>query len=163
MPDVVTDNGPQFKSADIHNFACDWEFDHHTSSPYQSQSNGKAEAAVKIAKNIVRKCKKNQDDIWKSIHDWRNTTTVDPSQRLISRRTRHSLPLSEDLLQPKLVDDVMHKVKYKRQKAKMYYDRKAKDLPKLEFWQPVRVNPKTDQEKKWQYGTCVEISPKDHT
>ena len=32
----------------------------------------------------------------------------------------------------------------------------AKDLPELETGQPVRVNPKTDPEKKWQYGTCVE-------
>ena len=38
----------------------------------------------------------------------------------------------------------------------MYYDKKAKDLPELEIVQPVRVNPKTDPEKKWQYGTCVE-------
>ena len=128
MPHVViTDNGPQFKSADFHNFAYDWEFEHHTSSPYHSQSNGKTEAAVKIAKNIVRKSKKNHDNTWKSILDWRNTPTVDmdssPTQRLMSRRTRHSLPLSQDLLQPKLVDDVMHKVKYKRQKAKMYYNK----------------------------------------
>ena len=89
-----------------------------------------------------------------------HTPTVDmdssPTQRLMSRRTRHSLPLSQDLLQPKLVDDVMFKVKYKRQKAKMYYDRKAKDLPELEIGQPVRVNQKSDPDKKWQYGTCVE-------
>ena len=134
MPDVVVmDNGPQFKSQDFHNFACDWEFEHHV-------------------------------DLLKSILDWRNTPTIDmdssPTQRLMSRRTRYLLPLSQDVLQPKLVDDVMHKVKYKRQKAKMYYDRKAKDLPELEIGQTVRVNPKTDPEKKWRYGTCVETLTK---
>ena len=47
MPDVViTDNDPQFKSADFHNFACEWEFQHRTSSLFHSQSNGEAEAAL---------------------------------------------------------------------------------------------------------------------
>ena len=41
----------------------------------------------------------------------------------------------------------MHTVKFKIQKAKMYYDRKAKDLPELEIGQPVRVNPKTQKRK----------------
>ncbi|XP_062610719.1 uncharacterized protein K02A2.6-like [Saccostrea cucullata] len=84
-PDVViTDNGLQFKSTDFHDFSCNWEFQHVTSSPYYSQSNGKAEATVKIAKNMVRKAKKNGDDLWKCVLDWRNTPTVDmassPSQ-----------------------------------------------------------------------------------
>lgn len=157
---VVTDNGPQFKAVEFHQFACDWEFQHVTSSPYHSQSNGKAESAVKIAKNMVKKCNKNQDDLWKSILDWRNTPTVDmassPSQRLMSRRTRHSLPMSQELLQPKLVDDVTDKVKFKRQKAKFYYDRTTKELPELEIGQPVRMRATTDPEKKWSYGTCVD-------
>ncbi|XP_062606865.1 uncharacterized protein K02A2.6-like [Saccostrea cucullata] len=64
-PDVViTDIGPQFKSTDFHDFLCNWEFQHVTSSLYYSQSNGKAEATVKIAKNMVRKAKKNGDDLW---------------------------------------------------------------------------------------------------
>jgi len=47
---VITDNGPQFRSQRYEDFAKQWEFDHVTTSPYHSQSNGKAEAAVKIAK-----------------------------------------------------------------------------------------------------------------
>ncbi|XP_062603597.1 uncharacterized protein K02A2.6-like [Saccostrea cucullata] len=149
-PDVViTDNGPQFKSTDFHDFSCNWEFEHVTSSPYYSQSNGKAEATVKIAKKMVRKAKKNGDDLWKCILDWRNTPTVDmassPTQRLMSRRTRHSLPLSQELLQPKLVDDVADKVKFKRQKAKFYYDKSAKELPELEIGQPVRMKHHTEK------------------
>ncbi|XP_062568920.1 uncharacterized protein K02A2.6-like [Saccostrea cucullata] len=97
IPDpVISDNGPQFKSADFHTFACDWEFEHSTSSPYHSQSNGKAESAVKIAKRLVKKCICSKTDIWKALLDWRNTPTKDmdcsPVQRLMSRRTRHSLP-----------------------------------------------------------------------
>ena len=47
---VITDNGPQFRSKTYEDFAKKWEFNHVTTSPYHSQSNGKAETAVKIAK-----------------------------------------------------------------------------------------------------------------
>ena len=50
---VVTDNGPQFCSQEYENFAKEWKFKHPTSSPYHSQSNGKAESAVKIAKKLM--------------------------------------------------------------------------------------------------------------
>lgn len=107
IPDtIISDNGPQFKSADFHNFACKWEFEHLTSSPYHSQSNGKAESAVKIAKKLVKKCLSSNTDIRKAILDLRNTPTKDmdcsPAQRLISRRTRHSLPTAPALLEPKV-------------------------------------------------------------
>ena len=55
---VVTDNGPQFQSKVYEDFAKQWEFDHVTTSPYHSQSNGKAEAAVKIAKCMLKKSHK---------------------------------------------------------------------------------------------------------
>jgi len=37
------------------NFAKQWGFNHVTSSSYHSQSNGKAESAVKIAKGMLKK------------------------------------------------------------------------------------------------------------
>ncbi|XP_048251821.1 uncharacterized protein K02A2.6-like [Haliotis rufescens] len=56
IPDtVVSDNGPQLTSREFAQFAKDWEFSHVTTSPYHSQSNGKAESAVKIAKNLIKK------------------------------------------------------------------------------------------------------------
>ena len=45
---VLTDNGPQFASEEFRNFAKDWGFDIPVKSPYNPQSNGKAESAVKI-------------------------------------------------------------------------------------------------------------------
>ena len=56
IPDkVISDNGTQFRSQEHEAFAKAWDFTHLTSSPYHSRSNGKAEAAVKIAKSLPHK------------------------------------------------------------------------------------------------------------
>ena len=67
---VISDNGGQFASEQFTNFARDWEFEHITTSPYHSQSNGKVESAVKIAKKIIKKAKRSGQDVWKAIQDW---------------------------------------------------------------------------------------------
>ena len=96
---------------DFQLFAEDWDFKHITSSPYHSQSNGKVESAVKIAKTLFRKCAKDGGDPWKAVLAWRNTPTKGleslPVQRLMSRRTRSVLPVKCALLQPKIVKEVI--------------------------------------------------------
>ena len=58
IPDVVvTDNGPQFSSAEFLVFARMWNFDRVTSSLHHPQSNGKAENTVKTVKRLFKKCK----------------------------------------------------------------------------------------------------------
>ena len=52
---VITDNWPQFQAQVYEEFAAKWGFNHVTSSPYHSRSNGKAEATVKIAKTCWKK------------------------------------------------------------------------------------------------------------
>ena len=59
---LVTDNGPQFVSWDFLKFSKEWDFEHRTSSPRHSQSNGKTESAVKQAKKILLKCSKTGSD-----------------------------------------------------------------------------------------------------
>ncbi|KAL5020231.1 hypothetical protein ScPMuIL_003123 [Solemya velum] len=157
-----------FASEEFRRFADEWEIEHNTSSPYHSQSNGKAESAVKIAKQIVKKSRKNSTDLWKAILEWRNTPTEgfnsSPVQRLMSRRTQSSIPMSAELLKPKVIEGVKKDITAKRQKAKGYYDMHAKKLPDLQIGEPVRVqlNP-TLKENKWQLGTCVEqVSPRSY-
>ncbi|UYV75530.1 K02A2.6-like [Cordylochernes scorpioides] len=70
---LITDNGPQFISREFQKFLKTWKVVQITSSPYHSQSNGKAESAVKSAKMLVKKAKHEQEDLWLAILEWRNT------------------------------------------------------------------------------------------
>ena len=71
-----------------------------TSSPYHSQSNGKAEAALKIAKTMLKKVTQGNLDINLAILAWCNTPTegsvYSPVQKLQSRQTRTQLPTSSE-------------------------------------------------------------------
>ena len=56
IPDrLYTDNVPQFDCAEFTRFVYVWKFEHHTSLPYHSQSNGLIGAAVKTAKSLQKK------------------------------------------------------------------------------------------------------------
>ena len=142
IPDVlVSDNAGKFGSNEFNNFATEWEFKHATSSPYHSQSNGKSESAVKIAKKLLKKTKRDGQDMWKAILDWRNTPSEgmesSPVQRLMSCRTRTSLPTATELLAPQVIEGVPEKIKLKLKKAKLYHDRKTKELPELKVGERV--------------------------
>ena len=166
--EIVTDNGPQFVSDDFSKFASSWEFRHTTCSPYNSKSNGKAESGVKIAKKLMKKAKKAGNDVYQALLDWRNTPTLDmdcsPAQRLMSRRTRSLLPMSESLLKPYVEMDVSQKIKAKRQKAKATYDQHAKPLPELLIGQPVYIKPMPNSKDPWQKGTLTDkLSTRSYT
>ena len=107
IADMVTDNGPQYSSEQFATFPREWEFQHTTSSPLHSQSNGKSESAVKIAKNLVKKAKRDNKDVQMSLLEWRNTPDINglsPVQKLMSRRTRTTIPTAEVLLKPEVAD-----------------------------------------------------------
>ena len=54
---LVTDNGPQYSSAEFAVFAKTWMFEHKTSSLAYTQSNGKAENTVHTVENLFKKSK----------------------------------------------------------------------------------------------------------
>ncbi len=122
---VHTDNGPQFTSNEYREFEKDYNFKHSTSSPYWTKGNGRAEAAVKVVKSMMKKT----TDINLALLNYRNTPQrgheFSPAQRLMSRCTRTQLPTSKELLKPKLTDPqrVRDQITMKREQAKYYYDR----------------------------------------
>ena len=54
---VISDGGPQYTSLKFKMFSEKWGFSHEMSSPGNSKANGAAEAVVKIAKRLLRKCR----------------------------------------------------------------------------------------------------------
>lgn len=140
---VVTDNGPPFNGQEFQQFAKNYEFLHVTSSPYYPRSNGKAENAVKTAKRLLKKAAESNSDPYLALLDWRNTPTEglqsSPAQRLLGRRTRTLLPLSDKLLKPLSVPQVTEQLKARKRRQKKYYDRGTKELRGLNAGEPVYV------------------------
>jgi hypothetical protein len=73
IPDELqSDNGPQYSSAEFHQFAKQYGFAHVTSSPTYAQSNGLAENAVKQIKQLFGKCKADHSDPYLGLLNMRN-------------------------------------------------------------------------------------------
>ncbi|XP_023815343.1 uncharacterized protein K02A2.6-like isoform X2 [Oryzias latipes] len=145
IPEVVfSDNGPQYSSTEFASFSQKWDFKHKTSSPGYPQSNGKAESAVKTAKRLMRKAKLAGQDPYLALLDHRNTPTqgldTSPAQRLLSRRTRTLIPMSDSLLQPKVTKNNQGLTKNRERQSK-YYNRTARDMDNLNPGDSVRVQP----------------------
>ena len=166
IADMVTDNGPQYTSQKFEDFKTVWGFKHTTSSPYHSQSNGKAESAVKIAKKLIKKCKHDNTDLQMALLEWRNTPDihgVSPTQKLMSRRTRTTMPTAEMLLKPEVADGIEEHTKLRRQKAKQNYDKTAKPLPELEIGENVKLQSVKTKPDKWTNGSCVaKVGPRSY-
>ena len=103
---LVTDNARHFTSKEFATFATNWRFEHKTSSPHYARSNGMAESAVKSAKNILKKAKESNTDVYQALLDHRNTprmaTGLSPAQVLYQHPIRtatlphHSPPTAQE-------------------------------------------------------------------
>ncbi|UYV81553.1 K02A2.6-like, partial [Cordylochernes scorpioides] len=156
IPKVLeTDNGRNYASREFNEFSNKWKFNHKTSSPHYPKSNGLAERAVQIAKNILRKCKQSGDDIQIALLNYRNTPREDmgsPAQRLLSRRTKTILPISKELLRPCIQKDVTLKLRRSRSKQKFYYDKGSRDEPTFKIRQEVYLR---ENRRNWKPATIV--------
>lgn len=159
---VISDNGPQFVSETFATFARDWEFQHRTISPWNSKANGKVEAAVKVAKQLLRKARDSKTDIHLALLDQRNTPTqamtTSPVQRFLNRRTKTLLPTRESLLRPKVPspEDQQQKIKEKQKAQAHYYNRNARDLKELTKGDVVRIKPSKPSVRVWKKGVVVQ-------
>ena len=149
---LISDNGPQFTAETFSRFATKWDFEHLCSSPGHSQSNGKAESAVKTAKRLLTKSKKGNTDYKMAFLDHRNTPTqgldTTPAQRLMNRRTRTLLPTNAELLKPRVIDE-LNNMKQKASSQAKNFDKNAKDLKPLEEGDVVRMKPLVQGQKAW--------------
>ncbi|UYV79140.1 hypothetical protein LAZ67_17001223 [Cordylochernes scorpioides] len=102
MPEtVVSDNGTQFGAArEFANFTRQYGFTHVTSSPRFPQSNGMAEAGVKLPKLVLKKIKTHRLDSWSIDRPlWR--TVYSPAELLMGCKLRTTLPIAPENLNPR--------------------------------------------------------------
>ena len=103
---LVSDNATQYVSAPFKAFTRNWGFTHETISPSNSQANGAAEAALTIAKRILRKSQRPRYRA--ALLNLHNTPTeglnTSPTQSLFGRRTQSMMPTAEAKLRPGYID-----------------------------------------------------------
>ena len=148
----VSDNGPQFTSTEFKEFSRQWNFVHVTSSPAYPQSNGKVEAAVNSAKNVMRKSRKARTDPYLALLEYRNTPSqglgTSPAQWLTSRFTKAQLPIIPRLLRPVVQPKIYQKLLAKKEGQLLAYNRGAKDLGALRSRDTVRLVPPGNPSKE---------------
>lgn len=156
IPDEVSDNGPQFSSAEFQGLARELDFNHITLSPHHPQGNGHAERAVQTAKRIL-----SQEDPLIALMCYRSTpcstTGASPAELLMGRKIRTTLPILEKNLRPKWPNRKTVREKDAGEKAKQafYYNRRhgARPLPPLRPGDAVVV--RLDQGKAWETPAVV--------
>ena len=96
---VISNNGPQYSSAEFSKFAEEWGFSHVTSSPKYPQSNGEVECAVQTMKNLLTKA----EDPHEALLAYRATPLENgfsPAELCMGRRLRTTLPTIPSKLIP---------------------------------------------------------------
>ena len=146
---LVSDNGPQFKSAEFEQFCVNNGILHCTSAVYKPATNGQAERAVQILKNSIKRAKlagKNVDEeISECLLRYRvtphATTGEAPSVLLMGRKIRTKL----DLILP----SVNSKVEKSQNRTVMSTDRLSREF---DSGDNVLVRNYSNDEK-WKTGT----------
>lgn len=140
------------------NFCNELDIKHVTSSPHFQSSNGAAERAVQTVKRLWRKSVDKQ----LALLDYRTTpleeVNLSPSQLLMGRRPRNTLPAASEILRPKSqnLGSIKQGLQSVKDKQKASFDNKwnNKELLPLYPTDPVRVKPQQG-EKEWIPGVIV--------
>ncbi len=99
--------GPQFTAGKFNKFFEEYNFNHETISPGNSKASGRAEAAVKIAKDMLIKSKRNEEDPYiVLLNITRRMNLLSPVEQLIGRKTRRILPHHNKDIYSKVQNDI---------------------------------------------------------
>jgi hypothetical protein len=155
---IIADNVP-FNSFECREFSKEYGFIIETSSPLYPRSNGLAERAVQIVKNIYFKSGSDENRLL-GLMEYRSTPTKDmcysPAQLVQNRRLKTKLPIKENLLMPRNLSELSGQFKKKAHNSKKYYDKNCKDRKPFEAGDKIRIL----KNKKWIEG---EVIRKHHT
>eukprot|EP00914_Ancora_sagittata_P018235 GHVO01036049.1.p1 GENE.GHVO01036049.1~~GHVO01036049.1.p1 ORF type:complete len:369 (+),score=47.78 GHVO01036049.1:97-1107(+) len=148
---LFSDNGPQFKNAQMDAFAREWGFTQMTSSPYHPKSNGMAEAAVKAMKQLLKKTKESNQDLYKGLLAYRNTpqnaSLKSPAQLLMGRRLSEPLLVHPSAMTDDDNDAEINAKLAEQERQQQTYNRQSRALSELPLGAPVRIQHHT--EKDW--------------
>ena len=157
--ELVSDNGPQFTSAEFHTFLQRNGIRHTLVPPYHPASNGAAERCVQSLKSMLLKCVLDTSltiDIEHRLSNWlfryRNTphatTGRTPAELFLQRNPRTQF----SLLRPDLAQDVQAQ----QQKQKFYHDRTRVEERHFTVGEPVSVKNHRGG-KKWIPGLITAV------
>ena len=122
VPETVrSDNGPQYSSEQFAEFANQYGFSHITSSPKYPQSNGAAERAVRTIKDLLKKNKTHNGDMYMAMLAYRSTPLengLSPAELLMGRKLRTSVPVEPKQLNPKVPNQSQLRQKEHQQREK---------------------------------------------
>lgn len=129
---IISDNSP-FNSKEIRHFCTSYKIEWIYSSPNYPKSNGMAEKAVAISKNIIKKSQDLKSDFLDLLSEYRATKIpslgLSPSEILLGRLIRTKIPVENSKLKPitaKARSDVKYKLKKNQTKSKEYYDQRSR-------------------------------------
>jgi hypothetical protein len=149
---LVSDNGPQFGSAEFRVFSRQQQFSHVTSSPFYPESNGFVERSVQTVKSSFVKSIESGRSLQAAVRAIRSTPVggglPSTSVLLQSRHLRGSLPFVPAALKHQTINSGAVEELLKRQQDKMPFHQSSaisKRYPVLSVGQRVRVR----VGKKW--------------
>ena len=151
---IVSDNGPNFTSAELENFLSKNGIKHTKVSPYHPASNGQVEQAVRVFKEGIKKMEEGtmQDKLSRFLLKYRTTphttTGVTPTELLMKRKLRTKLDL--------IVPNTASLVRQKQEHQKQTHDHHAKHRD-FEASEPVFIKDFSSP-KSWQKGTVVQTT-----
>jgi transposase InsO family protein len=165
IPDtLISDGGPQYTSNAFQKFSQQWQFQHVITSPGNSKANGAAEAAVKVAKRLMRKCHAAHEDPYLGLLNLRNTPTegldISPAQRLFGRRTKTIMPTTFSNLRPSFENNKATELQdKKRAKWAERTGHHRRELRPLAVGEPVRLQPTAPHQREWRPATITRQLP----
>lgn len=162
-----TDGGPQFRAKAFQEFLRQWGVQQRVSSPEYPQSNGRAEAAVKTTKKLIRRCwdpqrRRLDSELWtRGILQHRNTPGPDgrsPAEILYGRPVRDMLPAHRRNFSAewqRKADLAEADAARRQETVEQRYNARAADLPELRAGTRVAVQ---SREGRWdRFGEIVEV------
>ena len=168
--EISLDGGPNLVSTEMTSWLQKWGVKIRQSSAYYPQSNGRAEAAVKSLKRLLkgntgRKGTINTDEVASALLQYRNTPLrgIDqsPAELALGRPLRDTVPLprSRYRISPHWHQQLKNREKVMSERnaeTKKKYDRHTRNLPQLQVGDRVRCQ--NVRSKKWdRTGTVLEV------